>query len=52
MNQVFRAMSQSDAIDTRVVDNNNLLQVEQTTNNDDQDLRSVFIAVGLFDRSD
>jgi hypothetical protein len=45
-------ISKSDAIDTGLVNDNELLQMEQTMNKDDQDLRSVFIEVGLIDRND
>jgi len=45
-------ISKSDAIDTGLVNDNELLQMEQTMNKDDQDLRSVFIEVGLIDRDD
>jgi hypothetical protein len=45
-------MSQSDAINTESVDDNDLLQMEKWMNKDDQDLHAVFVEAGLFDQPD
>ena len=42
-------MSESDAIISELVDDNDLLHMEKIMNKDDQDLRSVFIETGLFE---
>jgi hypothetical protein len=50
--EILRAMSHSEAIDTQSACDDDLLQMENWINKDDQDLHSVFIESGLFDRTD
>lgn len=45
-------MSQSDTIDVQCVSDDGLIHMEKAMNKDDQDLRSAFVEVGLFDRTD
>lgn len=50
--EILQSMSQSDVIDGQCVSDDDLICMEKAMNKDDQDLRSVFVEVGLFDRTD
>ena len=45
-------MSLSDPIDTRAATDDDILQMETVINRYDQDLRSVFVDIGLIDSDD
>lgn len=48
--EILEQISQSKAIDTDPVNDDELLQMDSSVNTDDTDLRAIFIATGLFDR--
>ncbi|CAF1661653.1 unnamed protein product, partial [Adineta ricciae] len=50
--EILQEMAQSDVIDMKSVDDNDLLHMEKTMNKDDQDLHAVFVEAGLFDQPD